>query len=113
MPSKKPSCKPWRFLMPLHDTSYQHWQGTHRGVWHRRFVIASNGVNACLQLKGMRHIVVVCWVAALAMTAVLFLVGQLLVADSVVTQWVGNFNPQLQTFASLLTRWLEQHPEIS
>ena len=47
------------------------------------------------------------------MTAVLFMVGQLLVADSVVVQWAGNLNPQLQMFVRLLTTWLEEHPEIS
>jgi hypothetical protein len=40
-------------------------------------------------------------------------VGQLLVADSVVVQWVANFNPGLQMFARMLTTWLELHPEIS
>ncbi len=99
--------------MPLHDTSYQHWEGRHRGLWHRRWVIARNGLTASLQNKWMRHLVLLCWVGGLAMTALLFLVGQLLVADSIVVQWVGNLNPQLQTFAHTLTTWLEQHPEIS
>src|SRR5437660_3800075 len=61
----------------------------------------------------MRHLTVMCWVASLVMTSILFLVGQLLVADSVVVQWAGNLNPQLQMFVRLLTTWLEQHPEIS
>jgi hypothetical protein len=61
----------------------------------------------------MRHIVVVCWVVGLAMTAALFLIGQLLVADSIVVQWLGNLNPQLQNFAHTFTTWLEQHPEVS
>jgi ABC-2 type transport system permease protein len=99
--------------MPLHDTSYQHWEGVHRGLWQRRWTIARNGLTACLQIKGMRHLVVICWVAALAMTALLFLVGQLLVADSIVVQWVSNLNPDLQSFARTLTTWLERHPEVS
>jgi ABC-2 type transport system permease protein len=99
--------------MPLHDTRYQHWEGAHLGLWHRRWTIAENGLRACLQNKWMRHLVVLCWGAALVMTAFLFLVGQLLVADSVVVQWVRNLNPDLQVFASMLTTWLEQHPEIS
>ena len=61
----------------------------------------------------MRHLIVLCWTSALAMTAILFMVGQLLVADSIVVHWVGNFNPALQSFAHLLTTWLEQHPQIS
>jgi hypothetical protein len=61
----------------------------------------------------MRHLLVVCWGGALTMTTLLFLLGQLLVADSIVVQWVGNFNPGLQSFAHMLTTWLEEHPEIS
>jgi len=99
--------------MPLHDTSYQHWEGAHLGLWHRRWTIAQNGLRACLQNRWMRHLVVLCWGAALAMTALLFLAGQLLVADSVIVQWVHNLSPDLQVFASMLTTWLEQHPEVS
>jgi len=99
--------------MPLHDTSYQHWQGAHLGLWRRRLVIARTSLMACLQTKGMRHLVLLCWVAALVMAAGLFMVGQLLVSDSVVVQWVANFNPGLQAFARLLTTWLELHPEVS
>jgi hypothetical protein len=99
--------------MPLHDISYQHWDGVHLGLWRRRWTIARNGLTACLQIKGMRHLLVMCWMGALIMTAALFLVGQLLVADSIVVQWVGNLNPQLQVFARTFTTWLEQHPEVS
>jgi len=99
--------------MPLHDTSYQHWEGVHLGLWHRRWVIALNGLTAALQNKWLRYLVVMCWISGLVMTAALFIVGQLLVADSIVVQWVGNLNPQLQAFARMLTTWLEQHPEVS
>jgi hypothetical protein len=99
--------------MPLHDTSYQHWDGVHLGLWRRRWVIARNGLAAALQNKWMRNLVVLCWFGGLAMIAMLFVVGQLLVADSVIVQWVGNLNPQLQVFARMFTTWLEQHPEIS
>jgi ABC-2 type transport system permease protein len=99
--------------MPLHDTSYQHWNGVHLGLWRRRWTIARNGLAACLQNKWMRHLLVLCWAAALAMTSILFLVGQLLVADSMVVQWVAHVDPQLQSFARAFTTWLEQHPEVS
>jgi hypothetical protein len=99
--------------MPLHDVNYQHWTGTHLGIWARRWVIARNGLASCLNNKAIRNIVVLCWMLSLTMSAVLFLVGQLLVADSVVVQWVGKLNPQLQAFAQMLTQWLEDHPEIS
>jgi ABC-2 type transport system permease protein len=99
--------------MPLHDVNYQHWTGTHLGIWARRWVIARNGLAACLNNKAIRNFVVLCWMLALTMSGVLFMVGQLLVADSVVVQWVGKLNPQLQSFAQMLTQWLEDHPEIS
>ena len=99
--------------MPLHDTGYQHWQGAHLGIWRRRMVIAWNGITACLRNKWTRHIVVLCWGAGLAMAFSLFLVGQLLVADSIVVEWVANLSPELRQFALTLTSWLEQHPEIS
>ncbi len=99
--------------MPIHDVRYKHWEGIHVGLWGRRLVIARNGLMAVLQMKGMWQLVAMCWMTALVMSAVMFLVGQLLVADSVVVQWAGNLNPQLQMFVRLLTTWLEQHPEIS
>jgi hypothetical protein len=99
--------------MPLHDVNYKHWDGTHLGVWSRRWAIAKNGLTACLQVRWMASLVVLCWGAGLAAAAVLFMVGQLLVADSVVVRWVANFNPDMQLFANLLTGWLKDHPEIS
>jgi ABC-2 type transport system permease protein len=99
--------------MPIHDIRYQHWEGSHVGLWGRRLVIARNGLMAFLQTKGVWQLVGMCWITGLVMTALLFLVGQLLVADSVVVQWAGNLNPQLQMFVRLLTTWLEEHPEIS
>jgi ABC-2 type transport system permease protein len=99
--------------MPIHDIRYQHWEGRHVGLWGRRLVIARNGLMAFLQTKGVWQLVGMCWITGLLMSAVLFLVGQLLVADSVVVQWAGNLNPQLQMFVRLLTTWLEEHPEIS
>lgn len=99
--------------MPLHDISYQHWTGVHRGLWGRRWVIASNGLKACLRNKLLRRVVMLCWVAALSMAAILFLVGQLLVADSMVVHLVPNLDPGLRAFVGMLTTWLEQHPEIS
>jgi len=89
--------------MPIHDIRYQHWEGRHVGLWGRRLVIARNGLMAFLQTKGVWQLVGMCWITGLMMSAVLFLVGQLLVADSVVVQWAGNLNPQLQMFVRLLT----------
>lgn len=99
--------------MPLHDASYKHWEGEHLGIWWRRLAIARQGLTACLQNKLARHLTVVCWVSALPVAGLLFLIGQLVVADSMAVQWLSNLNPRLQIFAQMLTAWLEQHPEIS
>jgi hypothetical protein len=97
----------------LHDLSYQHWTGTHVSLWVRRAAIARNGLTACLQNKWVRHLIALCWIAALTMAALLFVVGQLLVPDSFIVQWVATFNPQLQALVRALTTWLAEHPEIS
>jgi ABC-2 type transport system permease protein len=99
--------------MPLHDASYKHWTGVHLGIWHRRAAIAGNGLKDCLANRWARHLLVLCWFGALALTAVLFAIGQLLVADSLIVQWATGLNPALQTFIRLLITWLEGHPEIS
>lgn len=99
--------------MPLHDASYKHWSGTHLGIWHRRAVIAGNGLKGCLENRWMRHCVLLCWMGALIQSVLLFAIGQLLVADSVIVQWSVNLNPALQMFTKLLMGWLERHPEIS
>ena len=99
--------------MPLHDATYKHWTGTHLGIWYRRAVIARQGLHACLESRWTRHLLVICWSGALVLVVALFAIGQLLVADSLIVQWTGNLDPALQMFARALTRWLEQHPEIS
>jgi ABC-2 type transport system permease protein len=110
---KKRSSKPWRFLMPLHDAHYQHWDGAHTGIWTRRWVIAKNGLVACLRNWPLRGLILSCWFGGLMMAGALFCIGQLLVPDSSVAQWVPKMNPNVQAFVRLLTSWLQDHPEIS
>jgi ABC-2 type transport system permease protein len=99
--------------MPLHDAHYQHWTGQHTSIWVRRWVIAKNGLSACLRNKLLRGLIVSCWTGGLLMVGALFFVGQLLVPDSIVADWVSKMNPNLQAFARMLTTWLQDHPEIS
>ncbi len=99
--------------MARHDVRYQHWEGRHEGIWHRRGVIAEAGLRACLQNKWTRYLVGLCWLVALVYVAVLFGIGQLLVADSIIVKWAANLSPELQGIVRGLTSWLEQHPEIS
>ncbi len=99
--------------MTLHDAHYKHWDGAHLGIWSRRAVIAGNGLKSCLQVKWMRYLVTLCWAASLLQVTLLFFLGQLLIADSTVVQWLGNLSPQLQGIARTLMTWLEQNPGIS
>jgi hypothetical protein len=99
--------------MPLHDTGYKHWHGTHTGIRWRRWAIAWQALKACLANRWMRHLVVVCWLGGLSLTGILFAIGQLLVADSAIVEWTSGLNPMLQMFARNLMMWLERHPEIS
>lgn len=99
--------------MALSDIRYRHWDGPHVGIWRRRQLIAETGLWACLQNRWTRYLIGFSWLLALVQVAVLFCIGQLLVADSIVVQWAAGLNPQLQTFVRGLTTWLEQHPEIS
>lgn len=99
--------------MTLYDSSYQHWSGGHRGIWWRRAVIAGTGLRACLKGRWMRYLISCCWALALVQVALIFLLGQLLIPDSIVVRWVGNLNPQLQSLARGLMTWLVDHPEIS
>lgn len=105
--------KHWKAAMALHDTRYKHYEGEHLGIWRRRWVIASHSLRSSLQNKWMRHLLTVCWTFSLALAGVLFLIGQLLVSDSVIVRWVGHMGPQLRGLAEGLTTWLEEHPEVS
>ena len=99
--------------MPLHDAHYQHWEGIHTGIWRRRWAIAQNGLAACLRGKFLRYVMLLSWVGGLAMAALLFFLGQLLVPDSIMSKWVAQMNPNLRAFAAMLTSWLQDHPEVS
>jgi ABC-type transport system involved in multi-copper enzyme maturation permease subunit len=99
--------------MPLHDAHYQHWGGAHTGIWGRRWVIAQNGLSACLRSKLLRYVVLVSWVGGLLMAAFLFFLGQLLVPDSNMTRWVMQISPDIRAFVRMFTSWLQDHPEVS
>jgi hypothetical protein len=99
--------------MPLHEAHYQHWEGIHTGIWRRRWVIAQNGLAACLRTGSVRRVAMVCWMGGLMMTGILFFMGQLLLPDSIMAEWTAQLRPELQGFARMLTSWLVDHPEIS
>lgn len=95
------------------DIGYQHWRGRHHGVWARRGVIAGNGLRICLQGRFIRGVVILAWMSALLQTALLFGIGQLLVADSFIIRWLGYANTDVQQVARGFMAWLEMIPELS
>jgi hypothetical protein len=97
----------------LHDIHYQHWGGTHEGIWRRRGVIASQGLRACLSNRWMRYLLTLSWGLGLALTALMFVMGQLLVEDSLVMQWSSTMRGGAQALLGGLARWLADHPEVS
>jgi hypothetical protein len=99
--------------MPIHNIGYQHWDGQRRNIWYRRTVIAAQGLRACLQGRWIKRLIIVSWSAALAQVGVLFLLGQLLVTDSLIVRGIGNLDPQLRTIAQGLMAWLEMNPQVS
>lgn len=53
------------------------------------------------------------WLVGLIQASILFGIGQLLVQDSAISNLIDNASPGVQTSATMLTGWLEDHPEIS
>lgn len=99
--------------MALHDVHYQHWSGAHDGIWTRRAVIAAHGLRASLSGRWMRYALMGSWALALGLTALMFVMGQLLVEDSLVVQWATTLRGGAQAFVGGLANWLGAHPEVS
>lgn len=99
--------------MSLHNVSYQHWDGEHRGIWQRRWVIAANGLRACLDSRWAKNFVMMSWVFCLIQILVLFGLGQLLVEGSMIYTLVGQLDSHARILVNGLVSWLIGHPEIS
>lgn len=99
--------------MPLLDTGYHHYDDTYRGVWYRRAVISWSGIRTLLANKWVKRIVGVCWMLCLAQIAALFFIGQLIVPESFVFDYVGMMGRNERGFFGGITKWLEENPEVS
>lgn len=100
--------------MSLHNFSYQHWEGRHCGIWRRRWVIAINGLKSCLANRWARNLVLAAWTVAMAAVGILFLIGQLLVPDSIAYEKLEELlNRQMRDLVQGLKMWLTERPEIS
>ena len=99
--------------MSLHDFRYQHWEGRHCGIWRRRWVIALNGLKSCLDNRWARNLVLTAWTVAMAAVGILFLIGQLLVPDSIAYDMMKPLDGQTRGLLEGLKMWLTERPEIS
>jgi hypothetical protein len=61
----------------------------------------------------MRYVITLCWGACFVQVGILFLIGQLLVTNSLMSRMLTNLDRPLQAFGQGLMVWLEGHPEIS
>lgn len=99
--------------MSLHDFRYQHWEGRHCGIWRRRWVIALHGLKSCLDNRWARNLVLTAWAVAMAAVGILFLIGQLLVPDSIAYDMMKPLDGQTRGMLEGLKMWLTNRPEIS
>jgi hypothetical protein len=99
--------------MALHSSSYQHWEGRRQGVMARRAVIIGNGITECFQSRWLKYLAVSSWGVGFIEVVILFFLGQLLVTDSLISQWIQYMNPQAKAFIGIFIIWLENTPEIS
>lgn len=99
--------------MSLHEFSYQHWEGRHCGIWRHRWVIAINGLKSCLANRWARNLVIAAWTIAMAAIGILFLIGQLLVPDSIAYEILDQLSQQMRGLFEGLKIWLTERPEIS
>src|SRR5262245_54851492 len=63
--------------MPIFDQGYQHWQGNLSGHGWRWLAVARHGVRAQLQSRIVRLLLLLAWLPALALVALLALWGLL------------------------------------
>ena len=97
----------------LIEAKYKHWDGLRSTIWGRRGVIAWQGFKSALTMKSARFFITMGWATALAQTAILFFIGQLLVEDSLVFLVLEGAQGPIRGIARGLITWLVDHPEIS
>ena len=99
--------------MSAFDLHYERWEGSHTSIWARRITIAANGLRLTLQGKLVRFTLSTSGSIGLALALAMFLLGQFLVADSVVTDLVANASGEIKQIAIGITAWLEMNPDVS
>ena len=122
--------------MPIFDQGYQHWQGKLSGHTWRWLAITRQGVRAQLRNRLPRLVLVLAWIPALALAAVLVFWGLFEQQSSLITPlmaFIRNLPPEIQAgprnfrvtiwtiayqyffqvemFFAALSWYLDQHPD--
>jgi hypothetical protein len=98
--------------MNLFETHYSRWNGRHTSIWSRRWTIAFHGMRASMQGKLMKWLIGVAWSAALMVCVVLFLIGQILVPENLLST-LGKSSEDVAKVVNTMFAWLNENPDVS
>ncbi|MDP7051868.1 MAG: hypothetical protein QF600_08075 [Verrucomicrobiota bacterium] len=95
------------------EQQYRRWEGSHEGIWRRRWVIAGGMLQGCLKGKWLQRLVAGCWIAALGQVILLFFYSQLTADGSTVAAWFGTEDEGLKLLFAALSIFSDQNPELA
>lgn len=95
------------------EEQYQRWDGSHEGIWRRRWVIAEGMLQGCLKVKWLQRLVAGCWIVALGQIILLFFYSQLVDSTSAVADWLGADDEGFATLIFSLEMLIKQNPELA
>jgi len=95
------------------EQQYRRWEGSHDGIWRRRWVIAGGMLQGCLRGKWLQRLVAGCWIAALGQVILLFFYSQLVDSTSAVADWLGADDEGFAMLVFSLEMLIKQNPELA
>jgi len=98
------------------EQQYRRWEGSHEGIWRRRWVIAGGMLQGCLKGKWLQRLVAGCWIAALGQIILLFFYSQLMSEGSAVYDLFAGDDEEDEGFTlvlSALSIFSKQNPELA
>ena len=95
------------------EQQYRRWEGSHEGIWRRRWVIAGGMLQGCLKGKWLQRLVAGCWIAALGQVILLFFYSQLVDSTSAVADWLGADDEGFAMLVFSLEMLIKQNPELA
>ncbi len=95
------------------EQQYKRWDGSHEGIWRRRWVIAGGMLQGCLKEKWLQRLVAGCWIAALGQVILLFFYSQLVDSTSAMADWLGADDEGFAMLIFSLEMLIKQNPELA